>query len=990
MSTSLRSGFIAVTLVFAIELTACQPGPSALRPADPGTGPMVNFDVNHLPFPEIPLPNNFATRYDATSPTGRRLNVSVAAGTTDWERSTRSDLNDLSGWGTLAPLTVSFSAPIDVEIIYKLQQHDIPDPTHDAVLVLNVTPGSPGFCESVPLDMGKGNYPTALPNPALFPSDPRASLQQLAFEEVEEDLNHNGILDPGEDTDMDGVLDHPNTRSGLTGEPVMDFYERETNTLIMKPLMPMREKTTYAVVLTNRLKSPQGEAVRSPFAGINDAAQTQELAQLPTCLARYQLGLTDVAFTWSFSTQSLSDDYLTVRDGLYGLGALKNLATDYPATPSKLWDLQEAGPQVPSTKVVDASLLIPLVSLLNSGSNPAQVKSFKDNWSFLDFIAFGDIQSPQFFPRTDASGNMLPIHKQIWDLSKPPRTEAVPWMLFVPKHRQGPAPVAIFIHGHGGDKVDGVLVAGILARYGIATLAYTCPSHGLGLDAVTLALAKSVLQGAGIPLLEAPLLDGRAIDWNHDGILDPGADYWTSYVFHTRDEVRQTMVDLMQIVRMLRSFDGKTKWSGDLTGGAPTLAGDFNGDGVLDVGGGLPIRLIGGSLGGITGALAAAVEPQIKSLAAIVPGGMLSEVGARSELGGIRDAMVLRMMQPIFYGLKGVLTEHVSDAQTTELDVPVHAIPAFNPKDTVVLLNHRNGEYRCGAVQADGSFRVTVPSDQGDPLEFRAYAGPLSPVIRVGCKIPDGVAPTVSITTLDRAVTYDGVTSPIGAPLSALTDGFGLERATPDLRRLLGLAQIAMESADPMNWAPYWDQTRVLTYGNGETSAANVLLMPSDGDPGVPVATGIALGRAAGFVDFTHVDQRYGKSPDQTLLDTWTVEGVARMGHYTSDGGVDVLMDVEDLSALTGMDDDWGVPRLSPPLHLPQARANGSVTGILIPMLKPQGLHGFATPDPSAPFDLGTLLFNMLGRYLASNGTAFGYEPCQVDSTCAWIAPVAP
>ncbi len=985
---SLSRGGIAALL---LAPAACQSPPSALRAADQGNGPVVNFDLGHLPFPEIPLPNDFATRYDPTSPTGRRLDVSVEAGTTDWERATRAQLNQLTGWGTLAPVTVSFSAPIDVEVIYQRQQHDIPDPANDAVLVIDVTPSSPDFCQAVPLDMGKGNYPTALPNPTLYPSDPRASLQQLVFEEVEEDVNHNGIFDPGEDTDMDGVFDHPNTRSGQTGEPVMDFYERETNTLIMKPLIPMREATTYAVVLTRRLTSPQGDPVRSPFAGINDAAQTPELAALPTCLARYQLGLPDVAFTWAFSTQNLSDDYRSVRDGLYGLGSLAHLAGDYPATPSKLWDLQAGVPGATSSKVLPAASLLPLATLLESGASPSQVKAFKDDYSFVDFVAFGDIPSPQFFPRTDSSGNMLPLYDQVWDLTKPPRSESVPFLLFVPKNRQGPAPVALFIHGHGGDKVDALLVSGILARYGVATLSFDCPSHGLGLDPATLQLAEAVLQGDGLSLLQGPLLDGRAIDWNHDGTLDPGADYWSSYIFHTRDEVRQTMVDLMQLVRMVRGFDGKSRWSFDVTGGKnPGLAGDFDGDGVLDIGGGLPIRLLGGSLGGITGALASGVEPQIKTTVAVVPGGMLSEIGARSGLSAVRNAMVLRMLEPLFYGADGVLTEHVNDeAQATELDLPLHAIPTLQPEDTVVLLDHRNGEYRCGAVQSDGSFRVSVPCDRGDPLEFRAYAGPLPPLVRIGCELPDGGAPIVSISTVDRAVTIDGATIPSGSPLTATGDGFGLQRATPDLRRLLGLSQVALESADPMNWAPYWDGTRTMTYGDGETSSSHVLLLPSDGDPGVPVASGIALGRAAGFVSYDTIDPRYEKSQDQELIDTWSVEGVARMKHYTSDAGVGVLMDVEDLSALTGANDGWDVPRLSPALRLPEARPDGSVTGILIPMLAPQGLHGFASPDPSAPFDLGTLLFNMLGRYVSSNGTAFGYDPCQVDSSCPWIAPVA-
>jgi hypothetical protein len=193
-----------------------------------------------------------------------------------------------------------------------------------------------------------------------------------------------------------------------------------------------------------------------------------------------------------------------------------------------------------------------------------------------------------------------------------------------------------------------------------------------------------------------------------------------------------------------------------------------------------------------------------------------------------------------------------------------------------------------------------------------------------------------------------------------------------------------------MNWAPYWEQNRVMSYGNGETSSAHVLLIPSAGDPGVPVASGIALARAAGFVPYGTVDPRYGKSVNQKLIEVWAVEGVSRVARYTDSSGNGVLMDVEDLSAITGANDGFGVPRLVPPMRLTAARPGGGVSGVLIPMLKPKGLHGFVNPDPSASFDLGGLLFNMLGRYLSSNGTAFGYEACQVTSTCPWIAPVPP
>ncbi len=43
---------------------------------------------------------------------------------------------------------------------------------------------------------------------------------------------------------------------------------------------------------------------------------------------------------------------------------------------------------------------------------------------------------------------------------------------------------------------------------------------------------------------------------------------------------------------------------------------------------------------------------------------------------------------------------------------------------------------------------------------------------------------------------------------------------------------------------------------------------------------------------------------------------------------------------------------------------------------------------PTAPFDLGSVLANMIGRYGGSDGKEFGFEACQVDSTCSWIPPL--
>lgn len=964
------------------------PLPSSLGDSLSGSGPVVRFDAYHQPFPDIPLPNDFATVYDASSPTHRRLNASILDGTTAWERATRAELDKLSGWGTLSAITVGFESPIDPEVIYARHIASNLDFSDDAVLVIDVTPGSPDYCQAVPLDLGQGNYPQVLADQQQFDSDPRATLQTAIFEETEEDVNGNGVFDPGEDTDSDGVFDHPNTRDGKPGSPRLEFYERETNTLIMKPMVPMREKTTYAVVLTKRLTAPGGAPIRSPFDGINDISQSRALAPLPSCLPQYGLAVDDVAFTWSFTTQDLSSDYQAVRDGLYGVGPLASVGSQFPAQITTLDDVRDAAAGVTNTKILPGDIFTPVMLELVglTAATPSEVKIIGATMRAVDFVVGGVIDSPQFFARNDANGKPLPFYDQTWDLAAPPRSEGVPFWMFVPKNRKGPAPVAVFIHGLGGSKFDGAIFAGLMASYGIATLSFDAPSHGLALSAAEQQAAMIAFQNAGFSGLAKTVLRGRAVDRNNDGVADSGADYFTGYVFHTRDMVRQTMVDLMQIVRTLRAFDGKTTWAFDPAHkGAPGLAGDFDGDGVVDVGGTAPIQLLGGSLGGITTALASGLEPAIDATVAILPGGMLSEIGPRATLSPVRDGVMLRVLGPIFYGSGGKIMERINDAVNSDVTLAIADLPAVTPGDTVVLHDLSNATYRCGAVQPSGTFRVAASMDEGDALELRFYHGPLPTQPLEGCVEPTDAAPYADITALGQDVKLDGRTLAKGTPLTAFTDGFGERRSTPDLRRFLGLAQIALEPADPMNWAPYWDGTRTMSYGTGETVHTNVMLMPSNGDPVVVVDTGIALGRAAGFVSYDKIDPRWGVSANDELIKTWATEGTYRVGHYHDAQGQPVLMDVANSESIVpGADDGFGVPRLSPPMRLMRQNADQSYSGFIIPMLTPEGAHTFPVPDPTAGFDLGTYLLNIAGRYLQSSGYSFTYDKCQVTSSCPW------
>ena len=106
------------------------------------------MDFLAKPLPDIPLPNDIATRYDAQSATGRRINASMLA-PTRLERSVRARIDEIDGWGINQPITIPFTAPIDVTSV--LDGHrvkdgpDYYDLSDDVIYLIDVDPKSPEF-----------------------------------------------------------------------------------------------------------------------------------------------------------------------------------------------------------------------------------------------------------------------------------------------------------------------------------------------------------------------------------------------------------------------------------------------------------------------------------------------------------------------------------------------------------------------------------------------------------------------------------------------------------------------------------------------------------------------------------------------------------------------------------------------------------------------------------------------------------------------------
>lgn len=1059
---------IVLSLPLLAALLSCGEEPAGITPSITAAT-TVEMDFFDRPLPNIPLPNDVATRYDDTSATGLRVNASLIAPTA-FEGGTRAHIDELDGWGLFMPITIPFSGPLDVAAIRAA--HGEPDyaTENDVVYLVDIDPDSTEFGRIHHLDIGSGNYPVVLEEPDNYGElDPRSWTLSLLFEEADEDTNGNGALDPGEDTDADGVLDRPNyfpgqnpARDDYAGraDALMSFYERQTDTLILRPMVPLNERTTYAVLVTRRLLDAEGRAVGSPYPSINHTSQNEALRPLPRVLemnraATGGLGLDDVAFAFVFTTQSVQAHFAAVRDGLYGYGAQAHLATEYPAALDAIYEVVDPNryPNARNSHVLYAEFLEPVISQLvpafggDSGNADRQVQLLVDSHKYIDFHVIGAFTSPQLFEREDDNGVPLPLNDQSWppDLDREPvnaRPEQVFFWMSVPRPevsargRGEPAPLVVYAHGYTSNRYDALAFAGFLAQHGLAMIAIDNVSHGIGASEEDLEVYVELAEVLGLgPFLESAI-QGRAFDQDNDGVPDSGADFFSAYAFHTRDMLRQGVVDYLQLLRIVRSFDGEREWAFDLDrDGDNDLAGDFDADGILDVGGDAPICAFGLSLGSLSMGLLGSIEPTLDCTVLFLSGGGLTDMSVRSEQGGVPEAFALRIMGPLYLG--------ITDAQTGAMRlytlVPsgndderrdIALVDGVAPGDTLVVENLDNGERGCGYVSPEGTVRAAAASDAGDRHRLLLYRGGALVAGSTDCEVrPDAQA----FATVDRFgqgfpeppaeqadpeqpegyhVLFHGELFVHGQPLEALADGLGYRRADPRLRRLVAISQSILDPADPAVYARHMIRSPLRYPGTGETTATHVLHLAMMGDMSVPTSSAAALARALGLLPYLEVDPRYGVPDNQVLIDNYALEGVHWLGRhqyggpgYEGDEYADgVHVDVENFSQGT---DIWGddLPRLDPPLRLEGDDGHGGVSAAFFGLPRPEGEHGMPLPlellgraqeacradcpegeecgcDEVETFDPALFYFHMIAHYLANGGTDIATDLCMSRNDC--------
>jgi hypothetical protein len=971
----LRTPPFAFLASVALASCAVDTIPAGLQATPPGAGPGVVFDLLHTPLPDIPQPNDIATFADPTSRTGRRIDASLVA-PTSMDEVARAQFDEMEGWGTTAPITVRFTseagadprvAALDLEDLRLRMQSTDWDTTDDAVYVVNLTTGVPAL-----VDVGQGNFPmTIVRSTSYYPNDPRASANSLVEETVEEGAGlAQSDYRPSLDTDFDGVLDHPDTLGalppgGVSGiDDLMPWYERETDTLILRPLLPLEEKTEYAVVVTDRMHGPDGQPVRSPFPEVYHPAQRASIQHLQSLLgdatrANYYgdiagTGLAHVAFAWTFTTQPVTEDMLLLRDGLYGKGPFARLAAQYPPRvepiqaagkalapedePSGWQSLSECARPSQTPYIahwVDAKQAITTLLPQLFPLSATQQQGLLDSLDAVDYFVVGTYPTPYLVGDPASIDPDDHFHANFTTGEATVHTDQGHFWLSVPKatgSAKPPFPVAFWHHGTTLFDTEMFIHAGRYAKNGLALASIDAPGHGLYVDPGQQFFLRALLSTSCLEPFTNAIDSGRDIDLNGDGIPDSGGLIWSAHILRTRDNVRQAVVDAMQLTRTLASFDGKALADEDYNGNGvlDDLAGDFNGDGVVDVGGpGVPIYASGGSLGGIVSMIQGAVDPQVVAAAPVSGTGGFMDTAMR---GVVTPVPVLeQVLGPLIVSVPAAgLTDsactsdqrsvrwYVNDLfNTRQIEIACLDASEVDAGMTVLVRNSTNGELRCARTGDGGTFRVPIPTSVGDVVAIQVLGAADAVDSYKTCNTVEGAPLGRAITTWEQAATSftpvatEGLNCtsttgcaqfrqtfyPVGSTLVAPQEGLGLQRQTPDFRQIVSLSQAALDPADPVNYARYY-MLRSLRALDGTPSAPRPLLVATTaGDDEVTTASGLAFARAAGALPFLPPgavtkmpeyadyatpqalwDAFGGESPNQLLIEKGQMEGVARLG----------------------------------------------------------------------------------------------------------------
>ena len=335
-------------------------------------------------------------------------------------------------------------------------------------------------------------------------------------------------------------------------------------------------------------------------------------------------------------------------------------------------------------------------------------------------VAFGQFRSPDY----ETAAKFIPPTGTLTGDPEVQSSNDLVFELFLPSGPRpaGGWPVAIFGHGFT-DSMYGApwTVASVFASRGIATIAINVVGHGGG------ALGTlNVIRTAGAPVIVPS--GGRGIDQDGNGKIDSTEGVNAAAprtIIGSRDGLRQTVVDLMQLVRQIQA------------------GVDVDGNGSVDLDRDR-IYYSGQSFGGIYGTIFLGVESALKAGVPNVPGGSIPEV---ARLGAFRvlTAIALATRQPQLLNLPPAPGVQPPFNLRFNENIPLRNLPPrINtvPGASAIQVVLDNNEW----VQQTGNPVTYAPFIRKQPL----HGNEAKPVIFQFAK-GDGTVPNPTTTAILRA-----------------------------------------------------------------------------------------------------------------------------------------------------------------------------------------------------------------------------------------------
>jgi hypothetical protein len=417
------------------------------------------------------------------------------------------------------------------------------------------------------------------------------------------------------------------------------LWDPASKTLVFEPDELLAERSRYVVVVTNgvrdatgkklKLNDPhhdrpgqgpgknrgkdKGTAKKGDLFPLGNLEYQRELRDATNAVRSRSRGVNAVAASL-FTTQTSTGDLINV---------MRQIKSSKPAPASFDLGTSAAG----TVRTVFPLSEIQAIQFNRQTGVQAFTPSFLPTPALevvggaVGSVAYGKFSSPNY----QTAARYIPPTPSLTGRPTPQGSHELVFQLFLPNGAapQGGWPVAIFGHGFT-DSMYGApwTVASVFASRGLATLSINVVGHAGGSQGTL-----NVIRNNALPV-SLPA-GGRGFDQNGDGNIEgtEGVNAAPPFdIIGSRDGLRQTVIDLMQLVRQVE------------------VGMDVDGDGQADLN---PRRIYytGQSFGGIYGTMLLGVEPNIQAGVPNVPGGSITEV---ARLGGFRllTAGALASRQP--------------------------------------------------------------------------------------------------------------------------------------------------------------------------------------------------------------------------------------------------------------------------------------------------------------------------------------------------------